>query len=178
MMAARSAPFRPTQNVHEPWSSSMSSVRTVSLTAVLAATLALALAGCGGKADKVGSPKVAAPMTLEQECEAFFTRARACTDPYLEQLVAVRIELDKPESIAAEAEAEGKDALVSKAREEWANDSTPDAIAANCNQMSGQVPPDQVEAMQAAGERCLATTDCDAFAVCAADIHRARLAGS
>ena len=114
---------------------------------------------------------------MQQECEALFARAHECSGPYIEGLVGVRIELDKPPGIAAEAEAGGKEALVAKAREEWEHDSQPAEVANLCARTVASVPPEQIEAMRGQAQQCMAAADCDAFATCANEMHRARLAG-
>lgn len=146
------------------------------LTAALVAGLSsLVLAACGGSSERPAQP-AAKELTLQEGCEAFFARARECRDPYLDQLVSVRIELDKPAGIAAKADAEGKEALVAKAHEEFEVDSAPAAVHELCTQIAASVPPEQVDAMRAEGERCMSIADCDGFATCSADLNRARIA--
>lgn len=150
------------------------------LALVLVSSSLLALVACGGAdSEHAQEPGTTAqPLTLEQGCQAFFTRARECTGPYIDALVGLRIELDTPSGIAAHAAAEGKPALVDLALTEWAEDSTPEAIAATCQRVAASVSPEQVEAMRADAERCMAMTDCDAFAACSVEVQRPRMAAA
>jgi hypothetical protein len=133
------------------------------------------LAACGGSSERPAQP-AARELTLQEGCEAFFARARECREPYVDQLVGVRIELDKPAGIAAKAEAEGKAALVAQAQEEFEVDSQPAAVHELCTRVVAQVPPEQVDAMRAQGEHCMSMADCDGFAACSVDINRSRIA--
>ena len=137
--------------------------------------LALALAACGGTSASPAAPTGAAP-SVQARCEAFFARARTCSEPYIAGLVDVRVELDNPPGVAARADAEGKDAIVTQAMAEWATDSQPENVTRMCTETVAQVPPEQVSAMMAGAERCLAEAECDAFATCAKDLHRMMLA--
>lgn len=141
--------------------------------------LSAALAACAGAE---AEPKTGAspssttpPPSAVQQCEAFFTRAAACTDTYLPALVDLRIELDKPAGIAAHAQSEGRDAVLAKAQEEWAADSQPAAITANCERAVSSVPPERVEQMRGQVESCTAAADCAAFATCSTQIQRAMM---
>jgi hypothetical protein len=145
----------------------------------------LALAACGG-ADASPAPRTSAtpaasapadPALLAQ-CEAFFARARTCTDDYIPALVDVRIELDKPAGIAAEAQQPGgRDSVIAQAKTEWANDSQPAAVTAMCNQVIASMPTGQYDGMRAQAETCMAATDCAAFSTCTIDLHRAMIGG-
>ena len=139
----------------------------------------LTLAACAGaEADPKtsASPSSATPPpTLVEACETYFARAATCTDQYLPALVDLRIELDQPAGIAADAQREGRAAIIGYAMTEWAEDSQPVAITAACGQIAQSIPPDQVDAMRAAGERCLAMTDCGEFATCAMALQRTRM---
>ena len=158
-------------------------MRTFLLLSTLLAPLALA--ACGG-ADASPAPRPSAtpaastpvdPAALAQ-CEAFFARARACTDDYIPSLVDVRIELDKPAGIAAEAQQPGgRDTIIAQAMTEWANDSQPAAVTALCNRVLGSMQPGQYDGMQAQAEACMATTDCAAFATCTKDLNRQMIGG-
>jgi len=96
-------------------------------------------------------------------CVQGFQRARTCTDDYIPALVDARAKVDHPSGIAAEV-AKDRDAVIAKAKQEWANDSTDDAIAANCQQImsSGAFDPASIDA----GKACMAQTECAAFTAC------------
>lgn len=116
------------------------------------------------------------PVSFVEGCEAFFTKARECTNEYIPALVDLRIEYDKPAGIAAHAQTEGRDAVIAKAMEEWAEDSQPAAIRANCERLAPNVSPEHVESMRAAAEACVASTDCAAFGACSKELQRDRIA--
>jgi hypothetical protein len=144
--------------------------------------LLLALGGltaCGGAeaAEPAQPTKAQASSTaVEQGCQRFFTRARECTGPYIDALVGLRIELDRPAGIAARAAAEGKPALVELALAEWAEDSKSGAIEATCQQVVATIPPEQLDGLAAGAEQCLALTDCEAFSTCAIALQRPQMA--
>ena len=150
------------------------------LTALLAP---LALAACGG-ADASPAPRTSAtpaasapadPALLAQ-CEAFFARARSCTDDYIPALVDVRIELDKPAGITAEAQQPGgRDSIIAQAKTEWADDSQPAAVTAMCDKVIASMPSGQYDGLRAQAETCMAATDCAAFSTCTKDMHRAMI---
>jgi hypothetical protein len=149
----------------------------VTLLSVTAATLA-ACAGAEAEPRTGASPATTtANPTLAEQCEAFFARAAACTDQYIPALVDLRIELDKPAGITAAAQSEGRDAIIAKAMTEWAEDSQPAAVSALCERIAPSIPPDQLEAMRAQGEACMAKTDCGEFSTCAMALQRPRIAG-
>lgn len=141
----------------------------------------LALAACGGAdaspaARTSATPTASAPVDPASlaQCEAYFARARACTDDYIPALVDVRIELDKPAGIAAEAQQPGgRDSVIAQAKTEWADDSQPAAVTALCNRVIAELPSGQYDAMRAQAETCMAASDCATFSTCTKDIHRA-----
>lgn len=144
----------------------------------------LALAACGGAdaspaARTSATPAASAPAdpALLAQCEAFFARARTCTEQYIPTLVDLRISLDKPAGITAWAQRPGgRDEIVQQALAEWADDSQPAAVAALCSKVTAEIPADQLAPMRAAGERCMAMTDCGAFSTCAVELNRPRIA--
>lgn len=140
----------------------------------------LALAACGGSEGDAREPTTATAVTavpLQARCEAFFARARECSEPYIKALVDVRVELDSPPGIAERASADGKDGMYAQAMTEWETDSQPAAVTAMCEQSLASVTPEQSAAMGAGAERCLAETSCEAFSTCSQDMHRMMLAG-
>lgn len=130
----------------------------------------LVLAACGG-ADNTNKPSTTAKMSSGNDdthalCVSFFQRQRECPE-FIPTLVAKRVELDKPAGIAAEDTANGRDALVAKANEEWKTDSTDEAIGQMCDKILA-TPPAQADIDD--GKACMAQSDCQAFSTCAVDI--------
>jgi hypothetical protein len=154
----------------------MSAMTRPALYSLLAA---LALAACGGSSSEPREPATAttaaASTSVQAQCEAFFARARECSEPYIGALVDVRIELDRPPGVADQARTEGRDALVAKAMEEWATDSQPENVSAMCEESAAKMPPEQSAAMMTGAQRCMAEAACDAFATCSKDLHRTML---
>jgi hypothetical protein len=140
-------------------------------------TFALALAGCGGGGSGGASePPAAAPAakepTLAELCEAHHARERTCVNEYLDALVALRIKVDMPPGIAADAAKRGRDAVLADARERWNQDSRPEVITPMCNKLDTAVPAERVPSLRAQGKRCLDTPDCAAFAACSVEDQR------
>lgn len=136
---------------------------------------ALAFAACGGaEAPATESPTTAAATAepasengeMVQTCITSFTRQRECTDAFLPALLDARIAADKPEGIAARADAEGKDALLVEAATEWESDSSDAMIRGNCEKIVADMPAEHVKQMGDAVSACLAAADCDAFVAC------------
>lgn len=118
--------------------------------------------------DQKSVPVPAEPASDEASiatCKKGFVRQRECTDEFISALVDVRIELDIPSGIAEEAKAD-KDALIAKAKEEWAKDSTDEAIDATCNDMVSAMPNDRVGEMVEHLDGCVANVSCDEFVTC------------
>lgn len=142
----------------------------------LLATL-LVLSACGGEpAEPAKAPEAPPPAAtaatpasnapLGALCVRHHARERECVSEYLDALVALRVEVDMPKGIAAEAAKEGLPALVARARQEWERDTAPEKLDAMCGALDAQVPKERVSALLAQGERCLAMSDCRAFAAC------------
>ena len=139
--------------------------------------LVLALAACGGSSSSSPAPATASKTAAsagdtQARCQAFFARARECSQAYIDNLVDLRIEVDNPPGIAAEAQGGGRDALVAKALEEWATDSQPENTARTCADAIARMPPEHVEGMLAQSEQCMAPADCDAFGACSKELQR------
>jgi hypothetical protein len=149
------------------------------------AGLVLVVAGClaacgGGAGADQGKDTTAAQASAsgdtEAVCRESFAKQRTCTDDFIPALVDARIELDLPAGIAAEGKKEGgRDALIAKAKEEWAEDSKPDAVAARCKDMDGKVPAEQKAELLAAHTKCLAIADCKAYVECVTPITKKML---
>lgn len=106
----------------------------------------------------------AEPDDLEHDCIEMFTRNRTCTDTYIPALVDLRVRYNQPPGIADEVAAD-RDAVIAKAKEEWASDSTDSAIAATCQRIVATVP-DSIRADAPAARACLAEQDCAAYTRC------------
>lgn len=150
----------------------MSIVRPFSI--ALALTVAAACgaseppaAGTQPNAHEVPAPVVKSSVEApdgQEVCVAAMRRQRECTDVFIPALVDARVRADRPAGIAAKDQEMGRAALVAGAREEWANDSTDEAIEATCGKAAGH--PEMVEKAEA----CLAESACDAFSACTIDI--------
>jgi hypothetical protein len=127
--------------------------------------LALAATGCEtheASAAPTATPhQAASPASDDQAlCVQLQTRARDCTDAYIPALVDARASLDKPAGIAADVQKD-RDAVIAQAKQEWANDSTDAAIAAQC---AGPFP--GTAADRDTARTCMASADCDGYAAC------------
>jgi hypothetical protein len=139
--------------------------------------LVLVAACSGGSANKPAEPAPAGPRDRALAgCKQMFARQRDCTDTFIPALVGWRVELDVPAGVAELDKTSGRDALVTKAKEEWAASNTDDQFAAMCTGIIGDIPDDQLGGMVEAGERCNATTTCDEFVACVEPFQRQRLA--
>lgn len=134
------------------------------------AALAVAAVACGGaeppgaEAPPVGTRDAASSSELV--CTQTFQRQRECTDEFIPALVALRVAHDEPAGIAAADQAQGRDALVAQAKEEWKVDSTDAAIARTCQAMVASLAADGRAAFASQARRCLAKTACAAFVDC------------
>ena len=124
-----------------------------------------ALAACGGAEPPAKQPASATDDGVSV-CIAAFERQRECTDIFIPALVAARVEHDKPAGIAATDASGGRDALVARAHEEWKNDSTDEAIAANCQKMAAEIPPERAAELTPQVQQCMAAEGCQAFVDC------------
>jgi hypothetical protein len=109
---------------------------------------------------------------VRARCVKLFERQHTCSDTFIPAWVDVRVASDQPAGIAARAKREGRAALIIAAKTEWAADSKDDAIAARCEQIASGP---QGARLTAAGERCLAATDCAAFVSCVVPVLRDHL---
>jgi hypothetical protein len=134
----------------------------------IASILFLCVAACGGAGEsaKPQDPQPAVSESPRDVCVASFERQRECGDVFLPALVARRVELDTPAGIAAKDQAEGREALLTLARAEFAEDSTDAAIGATCDSLAQKIPVEQQGAMTEAAKQCLAAADCQAFTDC------------
>jgi len=139
--------------------------RSCSLVLVLALSLAPFAAACGttDAAPAPSAPKAQPASTDPQAlCIEVFTKNRTCTDTYLPALVDVRAKYDQPAGIADEVKAD-RAAVIAHAMQEWAGDSTDEAIAGTCAKItSSDVDPADQESARA----CLAKDPCSAYTTC------------
>lgn len=141
----------------------------------LAIAFIFALPACGG-GNEASERSTAAPAarepTLAELCEAHHARERTCVNEYLDAVVTLRIKVDMPPGIAADAEKRGRAAILADARENWNRDSRPEVITPMCNKLDAQVPAERVPSLRAQGQRCLDAPDCAAFAACSVEDQR------
>ncbi|MBI5532889.1 MAG: hypothetical protein HY898_09255 [Deltaproteobacteria bacterium] len=101
---------------------------------------------------------------LASQCVTVRNRERACTREYIPALVDLRVELDAPAGIAAQAKKDGRDALVAEAMKEWEVDSAqPEAF---CKQQMARMPQAQAASMLGKASACAKESTCDSFVKC------------
>jgi hypothetical protein len=154
----------------------MSIVRPIALALSLVAAGACGsseppASGTQTNAQDVRAPEVKASAETKEgydTCVAAFRRQRECTDAFIPALVDARVRHDNPAGIAAKDKELGRDALVAGAKEEWASDSTDEAIHATCTKLTenGAGTPELIQKAEA----CLAKSGCDEFSACAVEI--------
>ncbi|HET9988385.1 MAG TPA: hypothetical protein VFQ65_07690 [Kofleriaceae bacterium] len=141
---------------------------------VLGSFLALsALAACEGAEAKP------APATTQQKmqattanadhdlCVAFVTHARTCTDQYIPALVDARAAVDHPTGIKDEV-AKDRAGVIAQAKQEWASDSTDQAIEQMCS--SPKLAEVATDDRRQRTTTCNANSDCAAYTACAVPI--------
>lgn len=134
-----------------------------------------AVVACGSS--KAPAPKPApAPSNPEaqQLCVESFTRNRSCTDLYIPALIDTRAKLDLPKGIADEVK-QDRDAVIAKAKSEWATDSTDENIARNCQQMTAHMT-EEAKPLQDTVRGCLAKTDCASYVPCIEQVEEQLIA--
>lgn len=137
------------------------------------AVLAEPLAADTPQADGVAAGELAssAPDTpVARVCRDLMQRERDCSAVFIPALVAERVRLDIPAGIAAEDAKLGREALVSEALDEYANDSKDERIAATCAQVAARLPAERGQRLIGAGEACLELDACEPFVACAVPI--------
>lgn len=130
--------------------------------------LAASIAACGGKSAPAPATSTTTSASADPGavCRQTFVRQRECTDVFIPALVDLRVRLDVPAGIAAEDKASGRDALITAAKAEWANDSKDEAIAGTCDKMMASMDPAMKAKMADGAGQCLAKTECAAFVEC------------
>jgi hypothetical protein len=114
----------------------------------------------------------AAGDALYNSCKSVLVKARECTDEYLPALVAARVEVDVPAGIAAADQADGREALVAKAHEEWKRDSTDEAIESGCRNVTAGLPAEHHDKVNATSSECVAKAACGEFVECIMPLHK------
>lgn len=139
----------------------------------------LGLVACGGGAAKPASvPSESEPALSEKArafgamCDRYYARERVCVNEYLSALLAVRVELDMPPGIAAEFQAEGRDAVLAKMRPEWERDTTLENTNRMCRDAERKTPAERLDGLMADGDRCYAMADCAGFTACTVETQR------
>ena len=103
-------------------------------------------------------------------------RQVSCVDDYLSALLDLRVELNMPPGIGDEVKAQGRDAVLAIAHQEFQRDTEPAKVDAMCSAIATRTPPEQVEHLLKEGDECEATTDCKAFAACSVATSREYIA--
>ena len=103
---------------------------------------------------------------LFDACKTAMTKSRECTDEFIPALVDVRIKLDIPAGIKAEADANGRDSVIATAMEEWKNDSTDASITATCQNMAAHMPAESRDKVMTTSNECAAKESCSDFVAC------------
>lgn len=151
--------------------------RSLCLVPVLAV---LALSACS--ASEASAPSPVAPAQPQATnnpdakavCVEVFTRNRTCTAQYIPALVDLRAKYDQPPGIAAEVAA-NRAAVIAEANEEWAVDSTSEAIDATCTKITANLTPGDQADFGGVGD-CLAMADCAAYTACVMPYFEKRFA--
>jgi hypothetical protein len=97
-------------------------------------------------------------------CVKMFDRNRTCTDQYIPALVDARARKDMPAGIAAEVKSD-RDGVIAQAKQEWAKDSTDEAIESTCNAIVAHLS-DADRADETAISQCLEKSDCGEYVTC------------
>jgi hypothetical protein len=154
--------------------------RSLCLVPVLSVLAAFALPACS--ASEASAPPPVAPAQAQSAnnpdakalCVELFTRNRTCTDQYIPALVDLRAKYDQPAGIAAEVAAD-RAKVIAQANEEWATDSTPEAIDATCTKITANLTPGD-QADFGGVQACLASQDCAGYTACVMPYFEKRLA--
>lgn len=132
------------------------------LSLVLALAFAAACATSDAATAEQPSSHAKTPADARAVCVQTMTRNRACTDAWIPALVDARARHDVPAGIAADVKAD-RDAVIARAKAEWANDSTDASIGATCDRLVASAPP---QADLDAATACLATSACGEYVGC------------
>lgn len=133
------------------------------------AVLAEPLAPAAPQADGVNPDEVANPAAdtpVARICRELMRRERDCSAVFLPALVAERVRLDIPAGIATYDGKIGREALVSEALNEYADDSKDERIAATCSEVAAKLPADRGQRLVSSGQACLGIDACEPFVAC------------
>lgn len=154
------------------------------LTSGLVSALALLPTACG--TSDAASPPPVAPAQAQPAstgtgtgnakavCVELFTHNRTCTAQFIPALVDLRAKHDVPAGIAAEVAA-NRAKVIAQANEEWAVDSTPEAIDATCTKIAASLGAGDQSDL-AGVQQCLSIRDCDAYTACVMPYFEKRFA--
>jgi hypothetical protein len=137
------------------------------------AVLAEPLAPAAPRADGVAADEAAnaaADTPVARICRELMHRERDCSAVFIPSLVAERVRLDIPAGIAALDGKIGREALVSEALNEYADDSKDESIAATCAKVAAKLPADRGQRLVDSGQGCLRLDACEPFVACAVPI--------
>jgi hypothetical protein len=137
------------------------------------AVIAEALVPDAPKADGVLASEIASQTSdtaVARVCRRLMLRQRDCSAVFLPALVAERVRLDNPAGLAAYAAKIGREALMSEALNEYAEDSKDERIAATCTEVASKLPSERAERLVTAGEACLGIDACEPFVACSVPI--------
>jgi hypothetical protein len=134
--------------------------------------LAALLTGCAGAAVvKNLAPELPKADPRVATCMSVVDRSAQCTDEFLPMLVDLRVSNDVPKGIAEADATEGRDALLARARAEWAKDSVDPARTEMCNAMG----PKMSDEDSAAWALCLSQSDCAGYVKCVQPLYERTL---
>ena len=151
--------------------------RSLSFVFVLAFAPFVAACGTTEAAPSPVAPKPVAASTADSRqalCVEVFTKNRTCTDAYIPALVDLRAKYDMPKGIAAEVTAD-RAAIIAQAKQEWAGDSTDEAIAGTCTNIASHLD-DSQRADAEAARACLTKQDCGDYTACIMPFFEKRFA--
>jgi hypothetical protein len=134
--------------------------------------VALVTSACGGGSATSPAPASGKAADLGAMCARYYARERVCVDEYLAALLDVRVEYNMPPGIAAEVERDGRDATLARMRPDWERDTTLENTARICRDIETKTPPEHIDRLLAAGDRCHAEPDCAGFARCTVEDQR------
>ncbi len=128
------------------------------------------LVGCSASEQPNAAPSASAqPLSAAADasyaqCLALRNRERSCTQQYIPALVDARIEMDRPQGIAAQAKTEGRDSLIAQAFKEWEVDSV--NAEEFCRGQLSRLPSPAVEVFLKGAGACIERSSCTQFVSC------------
>ena len=113
-----------------------------------------------------GRAAVVSPEEARDVCRQLMVATRACGDLYVPALVRTRARFDQPPGIAARFQAEGEDALVAIAREEFKTDWADPSMEAHCRKLADKTDEQRTSVVERERPCLKETGDCKAFVDC------------